>query len=262
LRPTGAPAIALLWKNLISAGQTFTFRIWVVLLATTGGVCVGLGQTFGRTGWIAALGMIAALLVVWSIVFGPQFLRQDFRQDLPSADILKSYPLSGWQLALGELLAPAVILTSIQWFLLFISAALLSQTQEILAPDITLAITVGAALVLPMLNVIMLQIPNGAVLLFPAWFQVAREGAHGIEATGQRLIFMIGQLLAVTIALIPAAGFFVGMFFVLRMFLSVSLAIPAAALVATLILGLEAVLGLMLLGWLFERLDLSLEQKA
>ena len=45
-------------------------------------------------------------------MIGPQLLRQDFRQDLPLADLLKTYPLRGWQLALGELLAPAAILTS------------------------------------------------------------------------------------------------------------------------------------------------------
>ena len=107
----------------------------------------------------------------------------------------------------------------------------------------------------------MLQIPNGAVLLFPAWFQASRDGAHGIEATGQRLIFMFGQLFAVIIALIPAAGFFIGVFFVLRMFLGISLVIPAASFVAAFVLGLEAALGLILLGWLFERLDLSVEQR-
>src|ERR1035437_8820974 len=31
LRPTGPPAVALLWKNLISAGQAFTLRIWISL---------------------------------------------------------------------------------------------------------------------------------------------------------------------------------------------------------------------------------------
>jgi hypothetical protein len=42
--------------------------------------------------------------------------------------------------------------------------------------------------------------------------------------------------------------------------LDLSLVIPLASLVATFVLALEAVLGLMLLGWLFERFDLSMEQ--
>jgi hypothetical protein len=110
-----------------------------------------------------------------------------------------------------------------------------------------------------MINLITLQIPNCAILLFPAWFQSSRDGAHGIEATGQRLVSMLGQVLAVIIAMIPAVGFFIGTFYVLKLFLSTSLAIPAASLVATAVLGLEAALGLVLLGWLFQRLDLSSE---
>ena len=62
-------------------------------------------------------------------------------------------------------------------------------------------------------------------------------------------------------ALIPTAGVFTGFFFLLRMFnFDLSLVIPLACLVAAFILALEAVLGLVLLGWLFERFDLSTEQ--
>jgi len=260
LRPVGPPAVALLWKNLISAGQAFTFRLWLVLAATAAGASMGLGQTLGRAGWIPAMGMVAAMLIVWSLLLGPQFLRQDFRQDLRSADILKTYPMRGWQLALGELLAPAVILTGIQWFLLIIGAGLFSQSEQMLPPELALAIAFGAAVILPMLNLLILQIPNAAVLLFPAWVQPSRDGAHGIEATGQRLIFMLGQLLAFTLALIPATALFVGTFFVLKMFLGIIVVISVASLMAALVLALEAGLGLLLLGWLFERLDLSSEQ--
>ena len=143
--------------------------------------------------------------------------------------------------------------------LLIIGAGLFFHNYELIQPSMTVGIAAGAALVLPMLNLITLQIPNAAVLLFPAWFQASREGAHGIEATGQRLIFMLGQLLAFVVALLPAAAFFIGFFFILRIFLTVSLVIPLASLVAALILGLEAAFGLMLLGWLFERFDLSAE---
>ncbi len=110
-----------------------------------------------------------------------------------------------------------------------------------------------------MLNLITLQIPNAAVLLFPAWFQTGKEGPHGIEATGQRLIFMLGQLLVFIVALIPAAACFAGVFFLLKLFGGVALALPLASIAAALVLTAEALLGLMLLGWLFERFDLSAE---
>src|SRR5206468_10455815 len=34
LRPIGSPPVAILWKNLIHAGQGFTPRLWIVLVAT------------------------------------------------------------------------------------------------------------------------------------------------------------------------------------------------------------------------------------
>src|SRR5947209_2672424 len=42
-----------------------------------------------------------------------------------------------------------------------------------------------------MLNLISLVIPNVAVLLFPSWLQGSKDSPQGIEATGQRLIYMI-----------------------------------------------------------------------
>jgi hypothetical protein len=260
LKPTGQPAIALLWKNLISAGQVFTLRLWLVLAATTAGTSVGLGQAFGGAGWTQALGLVAVMLLFWSLFLGPQFLRQDFRQDLPQADLLKMYPLRGWEVVLGELFAPVAILTGLQWFLLILGAGLMVNVQEYLAANVAWGAALGAGLILPMLNAILLLIPNAAVLLFPAWFQASREGAHGIEATGQRLIFVLGQFLVFLVALLPAALFSAGVFFLLKLFVSVGLAVPLASLVAALVLAAEAALGLIWLGWVFERFDLSLEQ--
>ena len=206
------------------------------------------------------LGMIAAVLMLWSLLLGPQFLRQDFRQDLPLADILKSYPLRGWQLALGELLAPAAVLTGVQWFLLILVLGLFSQPAvHRLGGSCWLGLGFGAALIIPLINLITLQIPNAATLLFPAWFQTAKGGAQGIEVMGQRLIFMIGQLLVFTVALVPAAALFAGVFFLGKWLLGVAAAIPLASIAAAFVLGAEAAAGVALLGWLFERFDVSAE---
>jgi ABC-2 type transport system permease protein len=260
LSPTGPAAIALFWKNLISAGQAFTLRIWLSLAVMAICVSLGLGQAGGGAGLRSALGMIAAMLMAWSLLIGPQFLRQDFRQDLPLADVLKAYPLRGWQLALGELLAPAAILTGIQWFLLILVLGLFAkQGAGYLGWPSWLGLGFGAALIIPTLNLITLQIPNAATLLFPAWFQAAKGGAHGIEVTGQRLIFMIGQLLVFIIALIPAAALFAGVFFLVKMLLGMAAAILLASVAAAVVLAVEAALGVMLLGWLFERFDVAAE---
>jgi hypothetical protein len=262
LRPTGPPAVALLWKNLISAGQAFTLRIWIIAVIA---VCptIGITLTSGGAGWRSALGFVAAMLLLWSLLAGPQLLRQDFRQDLPLADLLKTYPLRGWQLALGELLAPVVALTCIQWLLLIMALGLVPKMPGVgLGWPFRLGLGSGAALILPLLNLILFQVPNAAALAFPAWFQATKGGAQGIEAMGQRILFMFGQIFVFLLALIPPAALGAGVFFLAKLLLPTALAIPLASLAAALVLAVEAALGVMLLGWLFDRFDVSAEQTA
>ena len=82
---------------------------------------------------------------------------------------------------------------------------------------------------------------------------------RGIETTGQRLIFALGQMLVLLVALLPAAAAFVGVFFLLNFTLGPAVAVPAAALAATLVLAAEAGLGVMLLGKLWQRFDVTEE---
>ena len=260
LRPLGPRPVALLWKNLLGIGHGFTLRLWFVLAAVSIAFCGALAPVAAKSSVLTLVGMFAGMLLIWSLMIGPQLLRQDFRHDLPQADILKTFPMPGWQIALGEILAPAAVLTGFQWFMLILAAGLLWNTEStVLEKPLRLGIAAGAGVILPVLNLIILQIPNAAVLLFPSWFQVSRDGAHGIEATGQRLIFVLGQFLAFVVALLPAAGFFVAAFFLVKILLGPAIAVSVASLVAAVILAIEAALGILLLGLLFSRLDLSAE---
>jgi hypothetical protein len=194
----------------------------------------------------------------YSLLLGPQLLRLDFRQDLPLVDILKTFPMRGWQIALGEILAPVAVLAACQWLLLLVGAGLLFYLP-VKQEALFLAIAIGAAILLPMIDVLLLLIPNAAVLLFPSWIQTGKDSPRGIEATGQRLVFALGQLLVLVLALLPAAITFLGVFFLLKLALGDAAAVPFAALVAAIILAVEAGFGVMLLGRLFERLDVSEE---
>jgi Putative ABC exporter len=262
LAPFGPLPVALLWKNLISAGSAFTARTWLILVV----VAVAMGSSLLGSRHTSTLpvmiGALAGMFGVWAVLLGPQIMRQDFRQDLPQADLLKLYPLRGWQIALGEILAPAVVLTAVQWLLLMLGVACaLPFARGEISRGLVLALGAGAAVVVPMLNLISLLIPNAAVLLFPSWIQTGKDAPRGIEATGQRLIFALGQFLGFVVALIPAAGMWVGIFFLVKILTNaVLLAVPLASVGAALVLALEAGLGLMWLGWLFNRFDVSAEQ--
>jgi ABC-2 type transport system permease protein len=261
LRPVGLPAIGLLWKNLIGAGQAFTLRFWLFTL------------------WIAIVGVVAStatartfnfpvLLAVLSLVFlamsfflGPQLIRQDFRQDLPMADVLKSYPIKGWEVALGELLAPAIILTGVQWLLLLLAAGLTSRLGDKVDVDwgLRLSLASGLAVIAPFVNLVTLIIPNAAVLLLPGWFQAGKDSPQGIEATGQRLIFALGQMVVFALALVPVAFVFMLVYFPSSFVVGGYFAVPIAAVAAALILAVEIGLGILWLGRLFDRFDLSSE---
>ena len=256
LSATGPPATALFWKNLIGVGQVFSVRLWIIIaivMVIFGFVLAGQAQNHG-------ISMVAAFCVAfalgYSLLLGPQLLRLDFRNDLPLADILKTFPMRGWQIALGEILAPVAVLAAFQWLLLLFGAGLifcLPVKQEALF----LAIAFGAAFLLPVLDFLLMLIPNAAVLLFPSWIQTGRDSPRGIEATGQRLIFALGQMLVLLLALLPAAAAFTGVFFLFDFTLGPAVAVPVASLAATLVLAAEAGFGVMLLGKLFERFDVT-----
>jgi hypothetical protein len=248
----------LFWKNLIGVGQVLSVRLWITIVV----VVAIFGVSLGNIGRGQNLSLMAAILVVialgYSLLLGPQVLRLDFRNDLPLADILKTFPMRGWQIALGEILAPVAVLAACQWLLLLVGAGLifyLPGKQEALF----LAIALGAAVLLPVLDVLLLLIPNAAVLLFPSWIQAGKDSPRGIEATGQRLIFALGQMLVLLVALLPAAGAFVGVFFLLYFAFGPAAAVPLAAFAATIILAAEAGFGVMLLGKLFEQFDVTEE---
>jgi ABC-2 type transport system permease protein len=259
LTPVGPAFIALIWKNLIGVGRVFSMRFWIII----GVFLFVLGFAIHSGGGSENLAVMAAILIAiflgYSLLLGPQFLRLDFRYDLPMADILKTFPLPGWQIALGEILAPVVVLAGFQWFLLAPIAILIFYLPAASNQSLYWVLAASAVFVLPVLDCLLLLIPNAAVLLFPSWVQAGKDGPRGVEATGQRLIFAVVQFLALGLALVPAALVFAAAYFPLKYVFGPVMPIFFAALAATVILAVEAGLGVLLLGKLFERFDVTEE---
>jgi hypothetical protein len=107
----------------------------------------------------------------YTLLPGPQIARQDLRSDLPNADLLKTFPIEGWRLALGELLAPTAILTSILWVTILVAATIARRPrQEIewLTPSVRATAALCLALAAPFLCLIQLIVPNTVMVLMPA----------------------------------------------------------------------------------------------
>lgn len=262
LGPMGFTPLAFLWKNLIQAQAIFRARtiLFILLPIIITGVMIGRGAA--RSGSLLVVALVLTLMLFgWSLLIGAQMVRCDLRQDLNSMDVLKLFPLRGWQIVAGEVAAPVVILTVVQWLLLLLLATLLLAAGTTAGwAQIPKTWILAAALLVPFWNALALLIPNATALLFPGWFQMRADGPQGFEVAGQRLLLMFGQLIVISLTLLPAGLLFVVGFVPLQWAGAFTLAPLVGAVGAALAMAGEIVLGIWLVGKLFDRFDLAAEQ--
>ncbi|MCP5522082.1 MAG: hypothetical protein H7A46_11100 [Verrucomicrobiales bacterium] len=262
LRPTGAPWVALCWKNLIAlkgfVGSRFFLIFLPVFLFSTMLPLLSQGGTVA-----AALAMMLVPLSAMLLIMGPHMLRCDLRQDLQSLDVLKPLPLRGWQVLLGEVLAPALALTVLQWALLALFAVLGTVAgsgegrvpKEVMTGGLPLLAAVGVFL--PAFNLMSVLLLNGVAVLFPAWqTSLAGMGGRGFGVMGSQLLLMLGHLLGMGAMLLApvGAGAAIGFGLVLAGVPWPWSVLPATLVGVLLLLG-ELAGGLLMLGDRFERLD-------
>jgi len=272
LPPRGLPELAFLWKNLLSLRSSlFSRRALGIVLG------VGIWAYFGlkplmlahrMSGGNDGLGFLVlifcGIIAAYTLILGPQIARQDLRNDLPNADLLKTYPMQGWRLALGELLAPTAILTVVLWVAILAAAAAFDSEGNLawLTSSVRATLVACVALAAPIVCMIQLIVPNTVMVLLPAWYQASRTRGGGVEMFGQRLMFGIVQLLFALLVIVPAAGAAALVFVASTYYVH---NVGADAVIATgsalLIFAGEAAVGLWFLGERFERFDLSSESR-
>ncbi|HEV8436252.1 MAG TPA: hypothetical protein VGR95_22780, partial [Thermoanaerobaculia bacterium] len=251
------PELAILWKNLIA-----TMRISIVFMIVIIGVfAVLLGEaiftpTAIRSGAAAlALGMCCFFPLV-----ATNILTQDLRLDLQRIEILKSYPISGERLIAAEIAAPLTVMSVVELLLLIGSLVILhmpnesAKLQRIATPEFAVVVLLFAIPICAM----QLLIRNAAAVLFPAWTMRSQDDPRGFTVMGQRLILLAGNLLVLTISLIPPAIVVLIGWFVSRSF-SATVAVPLATVPAVALLAGEVWLGIRMLGAQFERIDVTNE---
>ncbi len=265
LADTGRPEIAFLWKNLLSTRAFFNARVWLICASV-----IVVGSRFIsrlspiQQNMVSGLGVAIIVLGLYVVVFGPLIARLDLRSDLTHADILKTYPIPGWSLVLGELLAPIAILTGIIWLTLLAGVCAIQPTQALppwLDPELRATYAGCFAVLTPVLVALQLLVPNAASIVFPAWFQATRTIGGGIDLMGQRLIFVFGQVLVIFIALIPAVVTAALLIFITQWIIGPALAVILATAVVLVVMAAEVWCALWWLGGRFEHFDLSNEQR-
>jgi hypothetical protein len=254
LSPTGWPAGAILWKNLVAATRTQRVRNVGLTLAAAGVIAGAL--SFDPEGTLAEIaGWLAVFWAGVMVVAGPQYVRNDLRGDLLKLDLLRSYPVRGWSVVLAETAASTIMLTVIQLCLLGIGYLAFLGNRS-MQPDLQerSLLLLGSIVLLPAVNLLGMLIQNGAALLYPAWVRLGSGRSAGVEALGQNLLMTIAfvTLLSLTLVLPVAIGG--GSYLLLRAMLGPWALMPAILLIVG-IIAFEAALMVEWLGGIFERTD-------
>ncbi len=271
LAPVGAPEIAFLWKNLLSMRSTLLTRrtvllsLWIIFCVSFGlkPLLAQRAHSGGADAYQLVIVMICAIIAAYTLLMGPQIARQDLRNDLPNVDILKTYPIEGWRLALGELLAPTVVLSLVLWACIIVCAFTVDPlgSVEWLTPGVRVTIVLCMGSATPLLCLIQLIVPNTIMVLLPGWYQASRSRGGGIELMGQRMILGVGQLLIALLVAAPAAGAAALIIFSSCLVFGAGPSVALATVAVVGILAGEAAVGLWWLGETFGRFDVSTESR-
>jgi hypothetical protein len=253
LAPTGFPSAAIVWKNTLALMRTGFLRGMILLLV--GMALVSWFVASDAEAKASGVAMVPFLMVaLMTFLFGPRLMRNDLRQDLLNASLLKTYPLRGIVLVAAELASPTLVMALIQFAALvaaYVVATPAAQAPLNVMPPALMAVLLTAALVA--LNAASMGIHNATALLFPAWVRLGPESG-GVEAMGQTMMVTIGSLLALALALVlPALAGGIALF-VTRPTFGAAAAVPAAA-AAIMILWLEVTGLVAALGRAFDRLE-------
>ncbi len=252
----GRPEVALVWKGLIATLRTSSFPLLALLLP----LLVGIPAIFLHNEPVVpqVLGFLGLATAAMLVLAGPQVLRSDLRSDIQRLDALKSFPLSAERLIAAELIAPLVVLSLGEFLLVAVSFGILSLGENELPILTSPEFAVAALVFITPLCALQLLIQNAAVVFFPAWGSVTAE-AWSFTMMGQRMLLLAGNLFVLIVALLPAALLFVPSLWLAQRVLSVPVAVLIASTLSAAIIAGEGVIGLKLVAWQFEKIDIANE---
>jgi hypothetical protein len=255
LADRGRPEVAVLWKNLIGAMRLSSFPVIAVIIPIA---LIATANIFRREGDVLASIGIAGLFAtgIFALI-GPQAIRSDLRLDMLRLDVVKTFPLSAESLLAAELGAPLLVIALFELLMLAISLVILNFAHMGASFLTRPEFAVSALVLIVPISAIQLLIQNAAMILFPAW-NMSADAARGITALGQRLLLLLGNILTLLIALLPAGALLGGSFFVIPRLLGKS---PVAFLIATIpaaaLLIAEIAIAHKLLAAQFDEIDIA-----
>jgi len=125
---------------------------------------------------------------VWVSVFLSVLVPFDFRGDIDRMGTLKTLPVVPWRLALGQVLAPALILTLVLW------AALAALALAVAEQRLFLSLCMAYA---PAFTFYLVAMDNLLFLFFPVRVQASTPG--DFQAIGRNVLLSVCKILSLAV---------------------------------------------------------------
>lgn len=252
LAPTGAPEIALIWKNCLWLMRTGQLRGLLGLPAIALACCLFFAGRSAMAEFLVVV--LCSVTAAVTLIFGPMTMRNDLRAELRRLPMLKTMPLTGREIMLAEVASSALPIAVMQFLLVAVGLLALSFVQKDIIPiDIRIGMLIASPVLLVGLSIANFTIHNGMALLFPAWVRLGTSGGAGVEAMGQMMLTSIITLLLLAILLILPAIAGAAVYFVMQW--PPLFAVASAGIAVGIACGLEGYLLIGALGGALDRLE-------
>lgn len=256
IAPIGAPEIGLLWKGIIAGLRKFPIvEVTVIAVCMVAGM-VATAFAGSGSGYRAIAAGLAGMGWVLSVAYGPLIARFDLRLDVQNLEQLRALPLSGRQIFLGEVLAPAALLAIAQWAFLALTVLLGGVPEIPGGTSARVAAIAGAAIAGPALSLLGVAIQNAVVIVFPDWNRTPIERSRGPELIGMQLMILMANFVALAVLVLPGAALGAGLMYLAWDRMGVTSAPIAAVLIAFTTFG-EVVILSAVFGRIFDRLEVT-----
>jgi hypothetical protein len=187
----------IVWRQLTTALRGADRLLLLLLILSTALAAPMLASVRGEQ---ENMLLVVAPVALWVTLFLTTMLPFDFRGDIDRLALLKTLPLSPWRLTIGQMLAPVLLMTTLQWIGLAVVAWASPPSERLLPICLTCAVYV-----LPV-NFLLFALDNLLFLLFPTRLMAATPG--DFQALGRNVLFLVAKMTA--LALVALAAGMVG----------------------------------------------------
>jgi hypothetical protein len=191
---------------------------------------------------------VLVAVALWLTLFLTRMLPFDFRGDIDRLALLKTLPLPPWRLAVGQLLAPVLLMMVLQG----VGLGVVVWTSP--PSDWLLPASLACVLYIPPINFLLFALDNLLFLLFPTRLMAATPG--DFQALGRNVLFLAAK--AMVLGMVCMAAGIVGMVVYWQLGESFLL----AALAAWPVVALFAAALVPLVAWAFTIFDVGRDTPA